>query len=555
VLTVEELSAIPLFSTLAHPELDRLARSSADLRLSPGEYAVHEGEPRALFVALDGRCEVTKLIEGIERVIGVRTYGQLFGEVPLVLGTPFPAALRAAEPSRVLRIEARDFHVIAAVAPDVALKVGASARDRIEGIQDIAAEMAAAQVTMVGPRWDAACHDVRRFLDRNQISFDWMQPDDPELDVLWPGWVAACTAFPVIRFNDGRVMVQPQTRALAEQLELATKTQVTEYDTIVIGGGPAGLAATVYGASEGLRTVLIEREAPGGQAGTSSRIENYLGFPTGVSGDELASRALQQAKRLGGEVVVTRCVSRIDPAARTVVLDGEEVLRARTIILATGVTWRKLQVDNLDRLVGKGVYYGAARSEAGATQGLDVYLIGAGNSAGQAAMFFANHARSVTLLVRGGSLAKSMSYYLIEQLRGKANVRVELNSEVTAVFGDQHLEAIEVANRADETLGRRECGALFVFIGADAETEWLPPEIARDARGYILTGVDVVKTGAWSLERDPYLLETSVPGIFACGDVRCSSVKRVASGVGEGSMAIAFVHQYLAHVEPAAHPS
>lgn len=554
MLTVEELAAIPLFSTLAHPELDRLARSSADLRLGPGEYAVHEGEPRALFVALDGRCEVTKFVEGIERVIGVRTYGQLFGEVPLVLGTPFPAALRATEPSRVLRIEAKDFHVIAAVAPDVALKVGASARDRIEGIQDIAAETAAAQVTMVGPRWDTACHDLRRFLDRNQISFDWMQPDDPELDVLWPGWVAACTAFPVIRFNDGRVMVCPAIRALAEALGLATTARASTYDTIVIGGGPAGLAATMYGASEGLSTVLIEREAPGGQAGTSSRIENYLGFPTGVSGDELASRALQQAKRLGGEVVVTRRVERIDSHARTVVLDGDEVLHARTIILATGVTWRQLRVDNLDRLVGKGVYYGAARSEAGATQGLDVYLIGAGNSAGQAAMFFANHARTVTLLVRGDSLAKSMSYYLIEQLRGKANVRIELNAEVTAVFGDGHLEAIEVANRADETLGRRECGALFVFIGADAETEWLPPEIARDARGYILTGTDVVKRGVWSLEHDPYLLETSVPGIFACGDVRCNSVKRVASGVGEGSMAIAFVHQYLSQLEPTGSP-
>jgi len=339
-------------------------------------------------------------------------------------------------------------------------------------------------------------------------------------------------------------------RELAQRLGLATKALATDYDTIVVGGGPAGLAATVYGASEGLRTVLIECEAPGGQAGTSSRIENYLGFPTGVSGDELASRALQQATRLGGEVVVTRKVLRVDPVARTVVLDGDEVLRTRTIILATGVSWRRLAVEGLDELVGKGVYYGAARSEASATQGLDVYLIGAGNSAGQAAMFFANHARTVTLLVRGDSLAKSMSHYLIEQLRAKANVRVELNAELHAVHGDEHLEAIEVNDRASGAIARRACGALFIFIGADAETDWLPPEIAR-SRGYILTGVDVVKAGGWPLERDPYLLETSVPGIFACGDVRYGSVKRVASGVGEGSMAIAFVHQYLAHLEPA----
>jgi len=550
MLTVDELRAIPLFSTLAVPELERLARNAADLQLVAGEYAVHEGEGRALYIVLEGRCEATKVIEGIERVIGQRLPNEPFGEVPLVLGTPFPASLRAAEPSRVVRVDPKEFHVISSVAPEVALKVGASARDRIEGLQDIAAETSAAQVTMLGPRWDTACHDLRRFLDRNQISFDWMTPDDPELDVLWPDWVKACPEFPAIRFADGSVMVRPAVRELAQRLGLATKAQVTEYDTVVVGGGPAGLAATVYGASEGLRTVLIECEAPGGQAGTSSRIENYLGFPTGVSGDELASRALQQATRLGGEVVVTRKVLRVDPVARTVVLDGDEVLRTRTIILATGVSWRRLAVEGLDELVGKGVYYGAARSEASATQGLDVYLIGAGNSAGQAAMFFANHARTVTLLVRGDSLAKSMSHYLIEQLRAKANVRVELNAELHAVHGDEHLEAIEVNDRASGAIARRACGALFIFIGADAETDWLPPEIAR-SRGYILTGVDVVKAGGWPLERDPYLLETSVPGIFACGDVRYGSVKRVASGVGEGSMAIAFVHQYLAHLEPA----
>ncbi len=544
MLTVGELRQIPLFATLAEPELERLARNGADLQLVAGEYAVHEGEGRALFLVLTGRCEVTKLIEGIERVIGSREPVELFGEVPLVLGTPFPASLRAAEPSRVMRVDPKEFHVIAAVAPEVAMKIGASARDRIEGLQDIAAETAAAQLTMLGPRWDTACHDLRRFLDRNQITFDWMTPDDPELPELWPNWEADCTSFPTVRFHDGRVMCKPETRALAEALGLATKAQHGEYDTVVIGGGPAGLAATVYGASEGLRTVLIEREAPGGQAGTSSRIENYLGFPTGVSGDELASRALQQAKRLGGEVVVTRHVERIDPHGRLVVLDGGEVLRARTVILATGVAWRRLTIDGLDELVGKGIYYGAARSEASSTQGLDVFLIGAGNSAGKAAMYFANYAANVTLLVRGDSLAKSMSYYLIEQLRSKANVHVQLNAELHAVHGDDHLEAIDVVDRKSGAVARHSAGAVFIFIGADAETEWLPEEVKRE-RGFILTGTDVVKSGSWPLERDPYLLETSVPGIFACGDVRYNSVKRVASGVGEGSMAIAFVHQYL----------
>ena len=308
---------------------------------------------------------------------------------------------------------------------------------------------------------------------------------------------------------------------------------------------PAGLAAAVYGASEGLRTLLLDRHAPGGQAGTSARIENYLGFPGGVSGDELASRALQQARRLGAEILVTRSVERIDPTTRELFLDGAETIRARTVILATGVSWRRLAVEGFDRLIGKGVYYGAARSEAETTNGLDIYLIGAGNSAGQAALHFANYARTVTLVVRGSSLEKTMSQYLIEQLRGKSNIAVKLQSEVQAIHGETSLTAIDIREQASNSLRRYDCGGLFVFIGADADTNWLPGAIARNSRGYVLTGSDVLKNGSWSHSRDPYLLESSVPGIFACGDVRLSPIKRVASAVGEGSMAIAFVHQYL----------
>jgi thioredoxin reductase (NADPH) len=301
----------------------------------------------------------------------------------------------------------------------------------------------------------------------------------------------------------------------------------------------------VYGASEGLRTLVLEREAPGGQAGTSSRIENYLGFPNGVSGDELASRALQQARRLGAEILVTRSVERIDVHARQIHLDGGDAVRARTIILATGVTWRRLAIDGFDRFISKGIYYGAARSEASATHGLDVHLIGGGNSAGQAALYFANHARSVTLVIRGDSLEKGMSRYLVEQLAGKSNVAVQLRSEVVGAHGDTHLSAIDIRDSTNDAVSRRDCGGLFVFIGADAQTDWLPPEIARDVRGYVLTGDDVVRAGSWSHTRDPYLLESSAPGVFACGDVRLSAVKRVASAVGEGSMAIAFAHKYL----------
>jgi thioredoxin reductase (NADPH) len=348
-----------------------------------------------------------------------------------------------------------------------------------------------------------------------------------------------------VRLADGSVMISPTARELALRLGLQTRPGSHEYDVAIIGGGPAGLAAAVYGASEGLHSIVIEREAPGGQAGTSSRIENYLGFPNGISGDELANRALLQAQRLGAEILVTRQVVGVDTASRQVRLDSDEVIRSRTLIVATGVSWRRLEIEGLDRLIGKGVYYGAARSEVGATHGQDIHLIGAGNSAGQAAMYFSTHARSVTLLVRGDSLEKSMSHYLIEQLRGRANVRVELGAQLKAVYGDTHLAEIDVMG-TDGALSRRSSGAVFVFIGADAETSWLPAEIARDRRGYLLTGDDLSRAGLWPHERDPYLLETSAPGVFACGDVRLSPVKRVASAVGEGSMAIAFVHRFLA---------
>jgi thioredoxin reductase (NADPH) len=300
--------------------------------------------------------------------------------------------------------------------------------------------------------------------------------------------------------------------------------------------------------------MVVERQAPGGQAGTSSRIENYLGFPSGVSGDELASRALQQARRLGAEILVTRAIERIDPATRQVHLDGGDVIRARTIILACGVAWRKLAIDGFDRLAGKGISYGAARSEALNTHAQDIHIVGAGNSAGQAALFFSNHARSITILCRGSSLAKSMSRYLIAQLEARANIRTLLDSEVTAAYGDVSLEELDVRNRISEETTRHSSGGLYVFIGADAQTHWLPPEIALNEHGYVLTGSEMRTTSEWSDARDPYLLETSVPGIFACGDVRSGPVKRVAAAVGEGSMCIAFVHQYLKDAEDGYRP-
>lgn len=548
MLTTAEIAAVPLFATLPERELAELAKLSADIHYGAGEYMVHEGDDPGLLTVIEGMMEVTKLFDGVERKIGERHPGVTLGEVPLVYGTPFPVSGRAAVPTRIMRLEARHYYALAARSPQLVSAIGEKARERIGGLQGLAAEARHVQVTILGQQWDEVCLAIRRFLSGNQVTFDWLTPDMADIGQRWPGELPANGNLPALRLADGTILHRPAARDLANKLGLQTAPSEGEYDTIIIGGGPAGLAAAVYGASEGLRTLVIEREAPGGQAGTSSRIENYLGFPNGISGDELASRALRQARRLGAEVLITRRIEGLDSSSRALLLDGGERLSARTIILATGVSWRRVPIEGFDRLMGKGIYYGAARSEAGTTQGLDVHLIGAGNSAGQAAMFFANHARQVTMVVRGDSLEASMSQYLIDQIRTKSNIRVLLRSEVTGTHGTDHLTAIDITDRAGGTTRTEDCAGLFVFIGADAETGWLPPEIARDGKGYVLTGDDLTRTGKWTGDRDPYLLETSVPGIFACGDVRFSPVKRVAAAVGEGSMAIAFVHQYLARI-------
>ena len=548
MVTADDIAAIAVFAALDVAERERLARAAADLSLLPGEYAAPEGSERALFGLLEGRIEAVKLTDGIERVVGERQVGEIFGEVPITLGTVFPVGFRAAEKSRVIRIEPHDYHAAAAASPDLAREIGRLAGNRISGaagLQGLAAESSPPRAVVVGHQWDASCTELRRFLDRNQITFRWVRPDVADAAEQWEGPLPADGDLPAIRAIGGKTVVRPQLRRVAELLGLATEADAAEYDTVIVGAGPAGLAAAVYGASEGLRTIVIEREAPGGQAGASSRIENYLGFPSGVSGDELASRALLQARRLGAEILVTRTITRLDAENRQVHLDGGDVLRARTIILACGVAWRRLSLDGFDRLAGKGIAYGAARSDAAGTHGLDIHIVGAGNSSGQAAMFFANHARSVTILCRGDNLEKSMSRYLIDQLASRSNVDVLFNSEVVAAHGDASLEAVDIGNSATAETTRVESGGLFIFIGADAETAWLPPEIALDRHGYVLTGTELREAGRWALERDPYLLETSVPGIFACGDVRSGLVKRVAAAVGEGSMSIALVHQYL----------
>jgi thioredoxin reductase (NADPH) len=561
MVTAEEIAGIAVLADLAPAELDRLARVVADISLAPGESAVNEGDARALLGVIDGRIEVIRRVDGVESVIGERKPGDVFGEMAIAFGLIYAGGFRAAEASRVFRIDLADFEVLAVAVPKVAERVGALASYRLtgdKGLQARASAPAPFRAIVLGHRRDASCAELRRFLDRNQVRFRWLKPDVPADVEQWQGTLPGQGDLPAVRVVSGETVVRPQLRRVAELLDIPTQPTAAEYDAVIVGAGPAGLAAAVYGASEGLRTIVIEREAPGGQAGTSSRIENYLGFPSGVSGDELASRALQQARRLGAEILVTRTATRIDAANREVHLEGGDVLRARTIVLACGVSWRHLPVHGFDGLIGKGIFYGAARSEAPSTHGLDVHIVGSGNSAGQAAMFFANHAQTVTMLCRGATLSKTqgsgMSRYLIDQIASRPNVHVLFRTEVVGAQGTSALESIDVRNSDTGETTRLQSGGLFLFIGADAETGWLPPEIAVDPRGYVLTGRDVGTDTDWPLERDRYLLETSVPGIFACGDVRSGPVKRVASAVGEGSMAIAFVHQYVTETETRAGP-
>ncbi|WP_308796970.1 FAD-dependent oxidoreductase [Agromyces silvae] len=544
MITIGELRAIPIFAPLPDPTLVYLANAVEDIRLVPGEYFAHEGDERALFVVVEGGAEITKVVNGEERVIGRRKPGQFFGEVPMTLSTPFPASGRADRAARIVKLDVTAFYTVASMAPSIPARVASLARRYLDSLQDLAAEQPETEVRLVGPRQHARTHEIAGFLTRNQVAFERVTVDAPDTDRTGASW-------PILERADGARLVAPSLRAVAVAAGLEVEPTATDYDVVILGAGPAGLTAAVNAAAEGLRTVVIESLAPGGQAGTSTRIENYTGFPFGISGDDLASRALKQAKRLGAEIVVTRTVETIRPgragvALHEVVLDGGDTLRAPVVIVATGVAWRTLPVPGIERFLGNGVFYGAARSDAALAKGADVAIVGAGNSAGQAAIFFARHARTVTMLVRGPSLEASMSRYLIDQIGDHGGIAVETRSEIAALHGDRELASVDVYDRRAEHTTRRSFTVVFIMIGADAVTGWLPADVVRDAHGFTLTGTDASDAGAWPLDRRPFALETSVPGIFAIGDVRSGSVKRVAAGVGEGGMAIAFVHQYLA---------
>jgi thioredoxin reductase (NADPH) len=408
-------------------------------------------------------------------------------------------------------------------------------------------------IRVAGTLWSAKSHDAKDFLARNRIPYQWLDIErDEQAAELVERVLEDQKRLPVVFFPDGDALVEPDNRELAEKVGLQTQATQPFYDLVIVGGGPAGLGAAVYGASEGLATVMIERQATGGQAGTSSRIENYLGFPKGLSGADLARRATAQALRLGAEILTTQEVVKIrveDPYRYAILEDGTE-LGCRAMVIATGVDVRKLDVPGVERVTGAGIYYGAALTEAANYRGEHVYVVGGANSAGQGAMFFSRYASQVTILDRGSSIARGMSQYLVDQIERTENIDVMTYTEVVEAHGENRLEAIKVINNETDEIQVFETPALFIFIGAMAYTDIVEGVVERNRAGFIVTGSDLKSRDgrwprSWQLKRDPYLLETSVPGIFAAGDVRQGAVRRVASAVGEGAIAVSLVHQYL----------
>src|SRR5580692_11035165 len=422
----------------------------------------------------------------------------------------------------------------------------ASYRPKFEGIR------------VLGTRWSPRSYELRDFLARNRVPYQWIDVEtsanDPETKQLVEALGSEAASLPVVLFPDGTKLLESVPSEVAQRVGLQTRAQTNFYDLAIIGGGPAGLAAAVYGASEGLHTVMIEREAPGGQAGMSSRIENYLGFPMGLSGGDLARRAVVQAQRFGVEILSPQeaVAVRTEGSYRIIKLgDGNEI-SCHALMVATGVQWRRLEAPGIDRLQGAGIYYGGGATEALSCQGEVVYVVGGANSAGQAAMNFARYAERVVMLVRGSSLSSTMSQYLIDQIKERPNIQVWPNASVAEAHGATHLEEISFLCSDSNKIERVRATSMFIFIGASPRTDWLSGIVERDDHGFILTGPDLIRDGQHpkgsTLDRDPYLLETNLPGLFAVGDVRHGSVKRVASRVGEGSVAVQFIHQYLSKV-------
>ena len=515
-----------------------LLADSGEAGLGIVEQIVRRGEPVALLVA-DQRMPGMSGVEFLSRALKMAPQAK---RVLLTAYADSEAAIRAINELRL------DHYLMKPWTPPVA-RLYPVLDDVLEDWEaEFAARLSEPGLRLIGHRFSAKAHATRDLLARNGVPYRWLDIADAEARQLMAAARLDDAQLPVLVFEDGTTLVQPSQSEIAARVGLHTEADLPFYDLVIVGGGPAALAAAVYGASEGLRTLLVERHAAGGQAGQSSRIENYLGFPSGLSGADLARRATAQARRLGAEMLTTREVVAIreNGPSRLVTLDGGEQIGCHSVLVATGVHYSRLEAPGVEALTGSGIYYGAALAEAAAVEGEDVIVVGAANSAGQAVVDLATRARRVTVLCRSDGLEKSMSRYLVERIGLLANVEVMTHAVVAGASGDGRLEELTVAVGGREE--RLAVTAAFVFIGARPQTDWLGDTVARDARGFIVSGAAVQRIDGrhrWRLERDPLPLETSLPGVFVAGDVRDQSVKRVASAVGEGSMSVQLVHQYL----------
>lgn len=543
----EDLASDVTNPRLTQDDIDALARLGSRRRLRDGESLFQSGERAGGFhIVLSGRIEITDRSDDEGRVIGAHEAGQFTGDIDILTRRlPVVSAVARGE-TEVLGVRSSHVRRIIADRPRLGETILRAFMARREDLLD----SGSGALRVIGTAASRESFRLREFLSRNQVPFTWIDVADEMHVTALGSFGIGAHDLPVVAADGQPLMRNPSIGTVADALGLRRRVRTAMYDLVIVGAGPAGLAAAVYGGSEGLSTLILDAFAPGGQAGTSSRIENYLGFPTGISGADLTARATLQAHKFGIELSSPAEVTGLDvdgehPVVR---LDSGERAVTRCVLIATGVDYRRLDVPGRERFDGVGVYYAATPMEVSACAGNDAVVVGGGNSAGQAAMFLAENTRRVWVVLRGGDLRKSMSSYLVDRLEAAANVDVLLHTEIREVLGAERMQGVRVENTRTGETRVIETGALFSFIGAVPRTAWLPPQIETDPNGFIRTGPGVRNAGAWPLQRDPYLLESSRPGIFAAGDVRAGAVTRVASAVGEGAMAVKFVHAYLAEM-------
>jgi thioredoxin reductase (NADPH) len=539
------------FPTLEQSLIDDLSRCSSvttkTYRNGQTLFSVGDRDFK-FFIVKSGEVEIVDHSGDQPKTVTVHRKGQFTGDVSHLTGNPAVVSAVARGDTEVYQVSGDILRKILNQCPtagDIILQAFIARRQLLRASADFTG------LRVIGSRYSSDTFRVRDFLAKNRVLFTWTDVEtDPNVDLLLKGFGVSEADTPIIACSSMLLLRNPSNRELADRIGIRRPVEQTLYDLLVVGAGPAGLAAAVYGASEGLRTLVLDSTAPGGQAGSSMRIENYLGFPTGITGSELTDRAILQANKFGARLSVSTPVSSLmfDKTYPVLRLDGDETVTTKCLLIATGVEYRRLNAERCEQFEGRGVYYAATHNEAQIYKGAQVVLVGGGNSAGQAAVFLSQHASHVLLVIRGDDLYKHMSSYLVKRIEQTSNIELLRNSTVQRMNGDGHLNSIEIVNSKTGEKRTVETPAVFSFIGAVPRTDWLPPEIERDAKGFIMTGPSLAQSPHWTGKRQPFLLETSRAGVFAAGDVRSDSVKRVASAVGEGAMAVQFVHEYLKEV-------